>query len=1073
MKKLYSLLSMALLGHALSAQVDAGSDVLICTSQPVSLTAAVTGQLGTTAYTVSSFAYTPETYAGTAVPLSDDAVSGVLPIGFSFCFLGNTYTNFYIGSNGWVGFTAGQPTAYTSAIIPNTGGTVPKNCIMGPWQDWLPGSTIKYQTVGTAPNRKLVVSWDNSPMFSCTSNLGRFQIVLFETSNIIENHITNKPTCAWAGGTATMGIHNLAGNAAFVVPGRNSTNWTATNESWRYTPNGVQWTTLGGTPIGTGLTVTVTPTVTTTYVVSVPLCGASTVTDQVVVTVGAGLNYAGTQVTPSSCTNATGNIVLNVSSSSGGPFTYEWDDPSNSTSTSLFDLPPGDYTVTVTDESNGCVDTETFELPENNTLFLETSFNAPSCNGEADGSASVDASSNFPTYTYLWNDPAGQTTPTATGLAAGFYSVTVTDADGCESNALVIVNQPNALVVGTPSIDAVSCAGLNDGSIQIPVSGGTAGYTYAWSNGDEDNLAGNLSAGSYSVTVTDANDCQTEATFEVTEPSPLQTEAVIEDVTCSGFSDGSAEVIATGGTAPYTFNWTELGTTGAVQSGLVPGSYEIVVTDANGCTILQQLEIEASTQVLIDAEVNNVSCAGESDGEVSISVQGGTPNYNYAWNDANNQTSATATGLSSGTYEVVITDANNCTVVYEVVIDEPQPLTVNITNSSNVLCFGQSNGSALAVASGGTAPYSFDWSGGQTTAQVNTFGIGLQVVTVTDANGCEAGNSIQITQPADLDASNTFVNPSCFDGSNGSATVIPSGGVGGYSFDWAGSTSSAATANGLSAGTYTAVVTDANGCTHSEIIILSEPPAIVVQTDADGATCGLEDGALLATANGGTGNLTFQWDGFAPGASVNNVGAGSYSVTVTDANNCSVTAQANVTTVNSPNAQFDVNVLEGYMPLNVVFFNQSTGGTIYNWDFGDGNEFLSSNTNNVGNVYDTPGFFEVTLTVTNEGGCTDVATGIIEVYDLAILNAFNVFTPNGDGLNDRFVFEVNGIRSFECIVFDRWGKEITRWSDPNGGWDGKIEGGRDADEGTYFYVVKAQGFDDTNFNKEGDVTLMR
>jgi gliding motility-associated-like protein len=1073
MKKLYSLLCVALIGHTLFSQVDAGADVLVCTPQAVSLTAAVTGQLGTTAYTVGSFAYTPETYAGTTVPLTDDAISGLLPIGFSFCFLGNTYTNFYIGSNGWVGFTVGQPTAFTSASIPNTAANVPKNCIMGPWQDWLPGSTVKYQTIGTAPNRRLVVSWDNSPMFSCTTNLGRFQIVLFETSNFIENHITNKPTCAWAGGTATMGIHNLAGTAAFVVPGRNSTNWTAQNESWRYTPNGVQWTTLGGTPVGTGLNITVTPSVTTTYVVTVPLCGASTVTDQVVVTVGAGLNYAGTQVTPSSCTNATGNIVLGVSGGSGGPFTYSWSDPINSTSSSLFDLPPGSYTVTVTDQANGCIDTETFELPENNTLSLETSFNAPSCNGTMDGSATVDATSSFPNYTYLWNDPSAQTTATATGLAAGFYSVTVTDTDGCESNALIIVSQPNALVVGTPAIDQVTCSGLSDGSIQIPVSGGSAGYSYLWSNGDEDSLASGLAAGTYIVTVTDANDCMTEASFEVTEPAPLVSEALINNVSCSGYSDGSAEIVATGGTAPYTFVWTELGATGGLQEELVPGSYEIVVTDANGCSVLQQIDIEPTNELLVDATISNVSCAGEADGQVSVSVEGGTPTYTYTWNDANTQNGPVANDLEPGTYTVTITDANNCQVLFDVVVDEPQALAVAISNSSNVLCFGQNNGTAEAAVSGGTSPYTYVWSGGQTSAVVNNFGIGLQIVTVTDANGCQAGNSIQITQPADLDATNTFINPSCNDGSNGSATVIPTGGVGGYSFDWAGSPSSSATANGLSAGNYTALVTDANGCTHSEIIIITEPSAIVVQTDAEGATCGLEDGIIVATAFGGTGNLTFQWSGFSAGPTLSNVGAGSYTVTVTDDNNCEVTAQANVTTVNSPDAQFSTNVLEGYMPLGVLFINESTGGTVYNWDFGDGNDELTSSTANVSNVYETPGFFEVVLTVTNEGGCTDQATGIIEVYDLAILNTFNVFTPNGDGLNDTFVFEVNGIRNFECIVFDRWGKELKRWSDPSQGWDGTNENGKDVDEGTYFYAVKAQGFDDTNFDREGNVTLMR
>lgn len=193
-------------------------------------------------YTVSQIGYNPIAPGGTSVTMTDDAVTGALPIGFTFCFGGVNYTNFYIGSNGWVGFTGGQPTTYTSVAIPNTGAGVPKNCIAGPWQDWHPGVAggpyITYQTLGIAPNRTLVVTWNNCPFFSCTTVTGSFQIVLYETSNLIDNTLRNKPAClTWAGGTAVQGLHDLTGTLAVTVPGRNSTQWTATNETWRYTPN--------------------------------------------------------------------------------------------------------------------------------------------------------------------------------------------------------------------------------------------------------------------------------------------------------------------------------------------------------------------------------------------------------------------------------------------------------------------------------------------------------------------------------------------------------------------------------------------------------------------------------------------------------------------------------------------------------------------------------------------------------------------------------------------------------------------------------------------------------------------
>jgi gliding motility-associated-like protein len=201
--------------------------------------------------------------------MTDDSQQGPFNIGFNFCFFGQTYTQFYIGSNGWVSFSGGQPTTFTSQTIPTGNALVPKNCIMGPWQDWHPGlgGQIRYQTTGVAPCRKLTVSWINVPMFSCTGNLGTFHIVIYESTNVIENHIQSKPACLqWSGGTAVEGIHNNAGTIGIPVPGRNSTAWTANNDAWRWTPNGptvnptLTWYVVGNpTPIGTGLSINVTP----------------------------------------------------------------------------------------------------------------------------------------------------------------------------------------------------------------------------------------------------------------------------------------------------------------------------------------------------------------------------------------------------------------------------------------------------------------------------------------------------------------------------------------------------------------------------------------------------------------------------------------------------------------------------------------------------------------------------------------------------------------------------------------------------------------------------------------------
>jgi gliding motility-associated-like protein len=223
----------------------------------------------TTNYGVTNIPYVAQTNTGTQLFMSDDSQQGPFNIGFTFCFFGQTYTQFYVGSNGWISFSAGQSVTFTSQPIPNVAPTIPKNCIMGPWQDWHPGlgGQIRYQVQGVAPCRKLVVSWVGVPMFSCTNNQGTFHIVIYESTNIIENHIANKPACLqWQNGTATQGVHNLAGTIGITVPGRNSTAWTTSNNSYRYTPSGptvtptLTWFRVGNpNPIGTGPTITVTP----------------------------------------------------------------------------------------------------------------------------------------------------------------------------------------------------------------------------------------------------------------------------------------------------------------------------------------------------------------------------------------------------------------------------------------------------------------------------------------------------------------------------------------------------------------------------------------------------------------------------------------------------------------------------------------------------------------------------------------------------------------------------------------------------------------------------------------------
>ncbi|MCB9023523.1 MAG: T9SS type A sorting domain-containing protein [Lentimicrobiaceae bacterium] len=300
-RKLLALCLLVALASTLKAQIYAGEDVTMCQSSTATLNASATGGYGTDSYSFEVYPYQPESYTGgtpvTFAGNQDDQIAGPFSIGFQFCFFNTYYDQFYIGSNGWVGFSTNTSwTTYTSQAIPSTASNVPKNCIMAPWQDWHPGSTsangppyVFYKTTGTAPNRKLVVYWYQCPMFSCTSSYGTFQIVLNEQSSVIENHLTQKPNCPnWGGGTATQGVHNNDGTVAFTATGRNSTAWTVSNESTRFVPSGIKWYSggyPGGTIVGYGPELVVSPAVTTVYTAVVNLCGGQVFTDDVTVNV--------------------------------------------------------------------------------------------------------------------------------------------------------------------------------------------------------------------------------------------------------------------------------------------------------------------------------------------------------------------------------------------------------------------------------------------------------------------------------------------------------------------------------------------------------------------------------------------------------------------------------------------------------------------------------------------------------------------------------------------------------------------------------------------------------------------
>ena len=462
----------------------------------------------TTNYNVTTIPYVAQTNNGQLVPLGDDVQSNVYNIGFTFCFYGQSYTQFRIGSNGWVSLGPGiQPANFTSIQIPTPNAAAPKNCIMGPWQDWNPGvgGQIRFQTTGVAPCRKLTVSWVGVPMFFCTNLQGTFHIVLYESTNVIENYIVNKPNCLqWAGGTAVQGIHNPTGTQAVTVAGRNSTQWTTINDARQYTPSGppiqptYTWFQVGNpNPIGTGLTITVIPPLGGAYYTCQPVyptCNAGwSVCNQQGVGLGPDTihvvptpNLPVPTITPTDplCNNGCNGSIVVTPIGGTQPFNINWNNGGNTLT--LNNLCSGTYTFTLTD-AIGCSYNGTSTL--NNPAPLQQPTITPTnpvCYGYCDGSATVNPIDGLAPYTFMWNN--NQTTQTATNLCSGNYSVTVYDANNCPATQnTTLFDPPQVTINPITGLDTIC---YNSTTNLYNVSSVFPNLNYVWSN-----TMGNITTG--------------------------------------------------------------------------------------------------------------------------------------------------------------------------------------------------------------------------------------------------------------------------------------------------------------------------------------------------------------------------------------------------------------------------------------------------------------------------------------------------------------------------------------------------------------------------------------------------
>jgi gliding motility-associated-like protein len=884
--------------------------------------------------------------------------------------------------------------------------------------------------------------------------------------------------------------------------------------------------------------------------------------------------------------NGESNGVAGVTVSSGtSPFSYAWS-PIGGTNTTANNLSAGTYTATVTD-SVGCKGTAAVTIGQPKVVRDSiTSTTGVSCNGGNNGSASLGVSGGTTPYHYSWSN--GETSATALNLTAGTYTVSVLDSNGCNSAARITITQPAPLKATIGPVTNPGCNGGTNGSATVTASNGMAPYTYSWApNGATTSTATGLSAGYYSITVTDSNGCTTNTSVTLIETKPISTVNTVNNLICNGASNGSVTVSASGGSSPFNYSWSSGATTSSINN-LTAGTYILTITDSNSCIKHDTANVTQPSPIIISIDSMTMpSCYGSSDGSITISASGGTPFYIYNWSPSGG-TNTTANNLTAGTYVVTTEDNEGCIKNDTIKLTQPARIKPKISGKDSI-CMGDSatltasggttylwqpgsntnssvkvspasattytltattgacsadttfsvyvnpklkpglsakdtvcsGDSTQLIASGGTA---YIWSNGKTSNNIWVKPLSTSTYSVQVSKGsCTADTSVTITVIPPLTPAINAAKDSICPGTNvlitasggttykwstgstsasimvspkttttysvityspcGSDTlkktinIIPaaisiSGNIsvckgqsttisvtGGIAYNWStGATTASISVTDTVKTTYTVQVSNGK-CTYDTSVTINilSGPAITITNPAK--ICPGDSVILTATGGG-----TYLWSTGATSSSilVNPITSTVYSVTVT--NGCPATANTSVTIdVPTINACCDTTIKSGES-ANL----QASGGSNYSWAPPDGLSCTicpdPTATPTVTTTY--------TVTGIDNNGCIANSRITVEINPCEDFAVPNIFTPNGDGTNDLLAISIKAVDAYSLSIFDRWGTLIFNTNTTTDYWDGKTKNGSNAPDGVYYYIIKATCGND-NYDKQGFIQVLR
>ncbi|MBK9638033.1 MAG: SprB repeat-containing protein [Bacteroidetes bacterium] len=591
--------------------------------------------------------------------------------------------------------------------------------------------------------------------------------------------------------------------------------------------------------------------------------------------------------------------------------------------------------MTITDGAS-CTVSQSFTITQ--PAFLAAPVTTqPSFCGQANGQATVNPSGGTSPYT---SSGVMDKQQTIINLTAGTYTITVTDFNGCTRRRNAVVTLANGPVISLVNQTDVVCHGDATGSLDISVVGGSLPYTYNWSNGGTTQDITGLVAGAYTVIVTDSALCSDSLDFLIIEADEFTISPVITNASC-GIANGSIVVTVSGATPGYNYLWNT-GVTSDTLSNVIPGTYTVTISDASLCdTVLSYtVGVLPGPSVQLDS-LRHVRCFGANTGRIFTTISGGTSPYTILWNDGN--TNEDRFNLSAGTYTVIVTDDGGCTSQLTVTINQ-NPIIVASFTTQQATC-NQPNGSATVTASGGVSPYTLLWETGATTSTISNLLAGNYSVTVTDSLNCSIVDSITVSNSgAPVIQLQNQTLPSCFGGNDGSLTITITSGQTPYTILWSNG-DTGLTADSLSAGTYTVIVSDGLGCITSQSFNLTQPAAITLQLSSTPSYCEQVNGSATVIASGGTGTLSYLWSNTATTSTISSLSFGSYTVTVTDQNFCTSSSSVNVNSIASPSATTNqvtnVNCFGGSIGAVTVNITGGSGALSYAWSSGQTTQDIS------------------------------------------------------------------------------------------------------------------------------------